>query len=479
MTNLHSAAPKGSQEPRVKHVPRSLDTFHAEGAEILCSGYGLAPFPWQRLCLESFLGLRKDGRWSASRCGLAVPRQNGKNGVLEMIELYLMVELGYKILHTAHEVKTARKAFIRLASFFENERQYPRLAALCKEIRRTNGQEAIHLTNGASVEFIARSKGSGRGFTVDCIVLDEAQELSEEAMAALRPTIAAAPKGDPKIIFTGTPPAPNMDGAYWTRIRNLGIKGKDKRLAYLEWSVEGDADLDSEQSVIDTNPSYGTLLNPEVVKDERADMDDVTYARERLGMWDSEADLRVIAQDVWDGRAVEQPITAGPIAFAVDASPNLDYVSIVAARKGSDVIHVEVAETGTARNGTQWIVDWLSAPERRRHPVVVDEWSPAAFLIPDLEAARVRVTKSNRHMLTSWCAQFVNAVVEGTITHFDQIQLNKAVAGASKRNIGQDGQWAWNRKQHDINITPLVAATLAFGHVQSIKTATAVPRRIR
>lgn len=35
------------------------------------------------------------------------------------------------------------------------------------EIRRTNGQEAIVLDNGGSVQFIARSRGSGRGFTVD------------------------------------------------------------------------------------------------------------------------------------------------------------------------------------------------------------------------------------------------------------------------------------------------------------------------
>jgi hypothetical protein len=33
--------------------------------------------------------------------------------------------LGEKFLHTAHEVKTARKAFLRIASFFENRRNTP------------------------------------------------------------------------------------------------------------------------------------------------------------------------------------------------------------------------------------------------------------------------------------------------------------------------------------------------------------------
>ena len=121
--------------------------------------------------------------------------------------------LGEKFLHTAHEVKTARKAFLRIASFFENARQYPELVALVKEIRKTNGQEAIVLSNGGSCEFIARSKGSGRGFTVDVLVCDEAQDLTDEELAALLPTISAAPLGNPQVIFTGTPPDPDEGSA--------------------------------------------------------------------------------------------------------------------------------------------------------------------------------------------------------------------------------------------------------------------------
>ena len=34
-------------------------------------------------------------------------RQNGKNGALEAVELYGMVVLGLKFLHTAHEVSHA------------------------------------------------------------------------------------------------------------------------------------------------------------------------------------------------------------------------------------------------------------------------------------------------------------------------------------------------------------------------------------
>jgi hypothetical protein len=60
--------------------------------------------------------------------------------------------------------------------------------------------------NGGSIEFIARSSGSGRGFTVDVLVCDEDQDLTDEELAALLPTISAAPSGNPMVILTGTPP---------------------------------------------------------------------------------------------------------------------------------------------------------------------------------------------------------------------------------------------------------------------------------
>jgi phage terminase large subunit-like protein len=206
--------------PRVRHAPRAASS-DADDATFLASGYGLTPDPWQEDILDDWLGRRADGQWAAAKCGLCVPRQNGKNALLEMRELFGMVALGEKFLHTAHEVKTARKAFLRIASFFENVRQYPELAALAKEIRKTNGQEAIVLTNGGSIEFIARSKGSGRGFTVDVLVCDEAQFLSDEEFEALGYTVAAAPLGNPQFIVTGTPPDPEKGeaGEVLTRLR--------------------------------------------------------------------------------------------------------------------------------------------------------------------------------------------------------------------------------------------------------------------
>ena len=109
--------------------------------------------------------------------GLSIPRQNGKNLVLEVFEVYQMVVCGARILHTAHRVKTAKESFDRLVRYFKTEP----LASLVERIRYTNGEETIVLTNGGKIQFSARSRANTRGFAdIQIVVFDEAQDLTDE-----------------------------------------------------------------------------------------------------------------------------------------------------------------------------------------------------------------------------------------------------------------------------------------------------------
>jgi hypothetical protein len=457
--------PIGAQRPRVSLRPAVVDVQDAADAVVLSSEYGLVPDDWQAWVIQGWLGRKRDGKLAASRCGIAVPRQNGKNGILEIVELFKLVVLGRKILHTAHEVKTARKAFLRLCSFFENARQYPELANLVRDIRRTNGQEAIYLLNGGSVEFIARSKGSGRGFTVDDLVCDEAQELSEDALAALLPTISAAPSGDPQMIFTGTPPGPSMSGDVWTRMRTAGIERKDKRLCWDEWSCEAASDLDDIQNLISSNPALGGRLSVEVCRDEREAFDDDTYARERLGAWAGAAGRAVIDPVTWGLVADVSSVAADRLALAVDVSPDRTTASIsLAGQRDDGSWHTELDEQ---RNGVGWLVPWLVARCSRNdiRAVVIDGMSPAASIIDDLAQHKIKVTSTSARDMAAACGSFYDGVMEGWLRHTDQPQVNLALSVARKRPLGD--AWAWNRKNAVSDITPLVACTLALWGAQS------------
>lgn len=451
----------GRQTATVANVPAAVAN-DAEDAAFLASGYGLVPDEWQQNVLDGWLGRRSDNKWSSSRCGLSVPRQNGKNGVLEMVELFQMIVLGRKILHTAHEVKTARKAFLRLVSFFENERMYPELAELVSSIRKTNGQEAIVLANGGSCEFIARSKGSGRGFTVDTLVMDEAQELSEEALAALLPTISSAPSKNPQQIMMGTPPGPTSDGEAFSRMRNDGVEGSDRRLCWLEWSAPSNPDLDDEDMWMEANPSLGNRLLVDTVRDERASMDDITFMRERLGMWSTSESQRVIPQEDWDGCAVRSADDDGSaVALAVDVSPARTSASITACGMSfDDRPWVDLIEN---RRGTpEWIIDRVVAicEAQDVRAVVIDARGPAASLIDQFKRRGIKVTTTGPSQMAAAVADFYDSVMSRNIAHLNQTALSVSVAVGRKRRLGDS--WAWNRKDADSDITPLVSATLAL-----------------
>ena len=212
---------KGSQEPRIRIEPERVSTDGKDAAELM-SAYGNHLDPWQELVVECWLGLDDDGNYNVTSAGLALPRQNGKNVCLEARELYGLLINGEKILHTAHQVKTFKKSFRRLSAIFEDKR-YPEIMAMVKNIRRTNGEEAIELLNGGCIEYSARSRQAARGFDgISLVVFDEAQELQDDQleaiMASSTPIAAEKSSINPEIFLSAKRLQSNADtfsSRYW------------------------------------------------------------------------------------------------------------------------------------------------------------------------------------------------------------------------------------------------------------------------
>jgi hypothetical protein len=486
LTSSLDVAGIGVQRPAVQSIPEFLES-DADDAIFLAGRYGLVADEWQRHVLEAWLGLRGDGRLSAPRCGLSCPRQNGKNAVLEILTLFRMVGQGRRVLHTAHEVKTARKANARLKWFFgekvnDPNAAFPELNALVSEVRNTNGQEAIVLRNGGSVEFAARSRSSGRGFTVDELILDEAQELSEDALAALRPTISASP--DPQIVYTGTPPGPTSVGEVFTRIRTQGVAGEDRRLCWMEWRSANDADPDDPAALAAANPALGVRLMWDTIEDERGDLDEATFARERLGLWESKASMQVINPDLWAKLADAPDVygrggskIAGPVVFTPDIAPDRQRGSIaVAGPRADGRMHLEIA---AAERGTAWMAPWLAERVRKWGAlgVVLDPGSAAGSLVPELQKAGVEPVLMSTRDVGQACGMFYDAAMEDRLRHLDDPRLNTALGAARKRAIGDKGLWAWHRRDSTTDLTPLVAVTNAMWGLHTRRLQGSGPRR--
>lgn len=490
----------GSQTARFNTAPcpAGYSLVHAERAIEFAAGYGFVLDEWQQEVVKAWLRTRPDGRWCASTWAVSVPRQNGKNGGLEVVELYGMVALNLKFLHTSHLLGSARKAFKRLLHFFgqkvnDPNAQFPELNALVKEIRKTNGQEAIELYNGGLIELGARTGGAGRGSSFDVLVIDEAQEYEEDEQEALEPTVSASPSGDPITIFMGTPPADLSErGKPFVRIRNAAISGRDKRAAWVEHSPQGDVDKMSEVELArfvadrknwaEANPALGIRITLETVEGEFHKWAARSFARERLNMWPTPTDVGAPAfkKEQLDALEIENPSADWPVAaYAVDMNHERTKVTIAVASFGAaDKVHLELAaDTAFDDDGTEALVEWLWSRAKRIKPVVIDAFSPARDVLEvKLKRKGMKVFILGANEYAQACSLLELAVLrDKSITHFGQEHLTTSLLSVSKKPMkNYPSSFTWLKADIQFDISPTVAVTCAlFGALKFARKSTA------
>ena len=456
MTISPSVALLGAQRPRVSSFPPFASSAGQEAAELAASA-GLLLDDWQRHVLDVALGERPDGKWSAFEVGLIVGRQNGKGAILEARELAGLFLFGEQlILHSAHEFKTAQEAFRRVLGLIQNT---PDLEKLVSRVRTSHGEEGVELRSGARLRFVARSTGSGRGFSGDVVILDEAYNLPGQAMGALLPTMAARP--NPQVWYTSS--AGTDDSEVLARVKTRGAEGSG-RLAYFEWSAEPRASLDDQAAWADANPGLGIRILPEFVEAERAALPEVEFARERLGIWSDARREAAIDRVLW-GSLIDVGCEArSPVAFAVEINAERTKASITAAIRRPDGL-VQV-ESIAYQAGTAWVLDKLTALNADWSPlgIALNPSAPAGSLIPGLQAAGIEPVLVSGREEAQACGAFYDALIGKRIRHGNQAPLNIAVEQAAKRPMGE--AWVWHRRT-DADIGPLNGATLAHHVISS------------
>jgi hypothetical protein len=422
----------------------------------LSRSFGVKLDDWQDLVLQAAMGERSDGTWAADVVGLSVPRQNGKSQLLVARALAGALLFGEtKIIISAHSQDTAREAFSKLLDMRDRS---PALDERIEKVMNALNREFVKFKNGAVIQFKARTVSGSRGFSCDCLLLDEAQILGMPAWVSIRSTMSARP--NPQVWLLGTPPTPEDNGEVFTAVRDSARKGKANRTAWLEWAADPAADPALEETRASANPAWHTRINHEVVQGEFETYPPSRFALDRLGIWREDQVSAVIPGAVWAGLATPTPPPGDPTAYGLDMSPDR-VVSVAVCVPDGESRHVEVAALDRVSD-TQGVVDWLAQRAGSRVPVVVDSQSPAAAMVPALRARRVKVNVTSASDMGKACGGFYDAAHEGRLTHFDQQQLNAALAGARKRPIQQAGAWGWDRKDGSVDISCLVAATLAW-----------------
>lgn len=262
----------GSQTPTYACRPPAASTVGPEATEIMAAA-GVDLDPWQSDFLDTSMGRDVAGRWVASECGLVVPRQNGKGEPIAARVLWGALFGGERlILWTSHEVKTNLESFFKLRSLIEG---CPDLDFHVRVIREANGSEGVYFRNGARVRFIARSRSSGRGFSPQLVIFDEAYDLDDPAIAALIPTLSA--QDAPQRWYVSS--APHPYSAVLRRVMTRGREGEATRLAYAEFCAPDAAASDEPEAWAAANPALGVRISPEAIEDGRARLRSTTARR--------------------------------------------------------------------------------------------------------------------------------------------------------------------------------------------------------
>lgn len=455
----------GCQEPTLLHLPSDRHGNAVDEAVDLAAVAGLHLDPWQRDGLEGALWERPDGRWSATEVCCVVGRQNGKGSILEARQIAGLFLFGERLqLHSAHEWRTCVEHFRRVRDLIEGS---PPLMDRVKIIKTGSIEQVIELKTGERIRFLARSGKSGRGFTADVVYLDEAFELDVEVMGALLPTLSA--RRNKQIWYTSS--APHARSHFLQSVIDRARAGTDPRLFMQAWLSEPDIDISDPEVWWRVNPAMGIRIDLEFVENEyrtltaAGDEGRIEFARERAGVPETErgGDWSVIPSATWAAVCDGMHAADGRIVFAVEVTPDRSAASIVACSED------RVVEMVDHRPGTGWLVGRL-AELRRNHDrrlitTVIDKGGPTGSLEDDIRRATGRLHCFSGGDIARATSAFYDAVADGEVRVRSHPDIDSAVAGARKRSSGD--AWVWDRRDDSVDVSPLVAATLAHWTVKS------------
>jgi hypothetical protein len=450
--------PDAVVRPRICVVPPAVRTAGPQAAA-LAGTVGIDLDPTQKATLDWTLGEDASRHWSAFEALVLQGRQNGKTvgWLLVRVLAGLLLFDEELILFSAHQGRTTAECFRRLRRIIGDN---PSLGARIVKVDQSRGNESVELATGQRVQFVARSTNSGRGFTGDCVILDEAQSLTTDDLGAILPTLSTRP--NPQVLYALS--AGNPDSLHLGALRARALRGDDRHVAWLEWSKgEGDR-ADDPKTWAACNPAYPSRISHEYLERELAALGVEAFEKERLGVshWPADDSDRwgVIGKAAWEGCYRPGVQRTLPLGLGVDASPDGRSAAIVAAWSAPDDARVQlVVVEHRIGQGIGWVAPrlWQLCEAFEVAAVCWDHGGPVSavpLVVPD-EVVEINPTVRE---LAQACGGLVVAVDDRLVGHDWDERLDLALGAARVRPLRD--LWLWDR--HSRNAEVLWGATLAL-----------------
>lgn len=454
----------GSQEPSARIAPKYDQSDGMDAAKLLRIGHTILD-PWQSDILDDWMARTPAGKWAAPTCGGSVPRQNGKSLLVQGRSEAGMILYNEQVIYTAHLQKTATETFEEMRDFFET----PKLKRYVSEIRSALGRESIILKSGARIKFLARTRNGGRGQHGDLLIFDEAQELDETAQASFLPAISASL--NPQTIYVGTPPDPTVTGTVFRSIRKKALNGDSKKTAWFEFSVDEIGDVKDKERWAAANPAMGRRILLSTIEGECEQMDDDTFARERLGWWSPEethTEDMALDAEAWQKCASDELKPEGKTAYGVKFSADATEVVLCGAVIPKDgKARISLINRQPTAIGIQWLADWLNARYSKASCVVIDGRNGVDVLCDKIAKTwkyKDSVIRPRAGDVIAAVGLLTNMVNEETLTWYrQQDALNQSAITSIKRKIGSGYGFG------GIDSLPIDACSLALWGAKNTK----------
>lgn len=428
------------------------DSSLGEQAIKLYSLTGNELFEWQKMLLCDIMG-RTGSNWTHNRFGISVSRRNGKTEIVTAREFWGLLK-GERIMHTAHHTATTHSSWEHMIDLLEK-------AGVKYTSIRATGRERIQIPmSGGRIEYRSRTAKTGLGEGYDLLVIDEAQEYTDDQESALKYMVTSSK--DPQTIMCGTPPTASSVGTVFKNLRTATLEGSTENAGWAEWSVDDLSDPEDRDLWYETNPSLGIIFTERNVAAEISG-DNIDFNIQRYGLWLKYEQKSAITEAEWNTLRVDElPPFRGGLFIGVKFAKSGETVSMSIAVKTTDQrIFVEGIDCRPITAGNQWIKSFIAASKPAA--VVIDGAGAQNVLAAELKADGVRpaaILPKVQEVVTAY-SLFEKALIDRSICHKGQPSMVGIVSHCEKRAIGSNGGFGYKSMDEDHDISLMDSMVLA------------------